>query len=141
METTMTSTDAPRRTRQREVIWAHLSSTAPFQTAQQIYDALRDQGTPVSLPTVYRTLAAMAVSGEVDVLTAEGQSVYRRCSPHHHHHLVCRRCGRAVELTEARIEAWATQVGEQHGFTEITHITEVSGLCPPCHDRRTEETP
>lgn len=127
----MTSTE-PRRTRQRAVIWGYIGVSPEFQTAQQIYDRLRALGTPVSLPTVYRTVASMAESGDLDVLTTDGQTAYRRCSPEHHHHLVCRSCGRTIEVTETPIEQWALAIGRQYGFTDISHVIEVTGLCPDC---------
>ena len=56
-------------------------------------------GTRVGLATVYRNLQAMALDGEVDVIrTPEGEAVYRSCSTDHHHHVVCRSCGLAVEV-------------------------------------------
>ena len=125
----------PRRTRQRSLIWDFLGRTAQFKTAWQIHDELRDSGTPVSLPTVYRTLAAMAEAGELDQLTRDGQSSFRRCSPQHHHHLFCRGCGRTIELTEAPVEQWAAEIAQRYGFAEIDHITEISGLCPDCQNR------
>ncbi|MDR0285325.1 MAG: transcriptional repressor [Propionibacteriaceae bacterium] len=121
-----------RRTRQRTHIWDYLGGTAEFLTAQQVHDRLRAGGTPVSLPTVYRTLAAMAEAGEVDQLVGEDGTAYRRCSPHHHHHLICRVCGRTIELTADPVEAWAAEVARAHGFTGITHVTEISGTCPAC---------
>ena len=124
-----------RRTRQRVVIWDYVGDASEFQTAQQIHDRLRAQGTPVSLPTVYRTLASMAGSGELDHLTTDGQTAYRRCSAHHHHHLVCRSCGRTIELTDTPVEQWAATVAQKYGFTDITHVTEISGLCPDCQHR------
>lgn len=128
----MTNTDAPRHTRQREAIWDLVEVSLEFQTAQQIHDRLRAQGTPVSLPTVYRALASMSRNGDLDQLTTDGQTAYRRCSPQHHHHLVCRNCGRTIELTEAPVEQWAVAVAQQYGFTEISHVTEISGICPDC---------
>ncbi|MCL2481826.1 MAG: transcriptional repressor [Propionibacteriaceae bacterium] len=126
--------DQPRRTRQRTLIWDYLCTRSEFLTAQQIHDALRTGGTPVSLPTVYRTLTAMAESGDLDVLTTDGQSAYRRCSSHHHHHLVCRGCGRTIEVTGTVVEQWAEAVAHQYGFADITHITEFSGICPACQE-------
>jgi Fur family ferric uptake transcriptional regulator len=138
----MTSTDlaqpaqsAPpseRRTRQRQAISDYLATIPAFLTAQQIHDHLRGAGVDVSLPTVYRTLAHMAESGEVDILTHEGQSSYRRCSTTHHHHLTCRVCGRAVEIADAPIDEWIAALGREHGYTDITHVTELSGLCTRC---------
>jgi len=125
----------PRRTRQRTVIWEYVGDASDFQTAQQIFDRLRAQGTPVSLPTVYRTLASLAESGDLDHLTTGGQTAYRRCSAHHHHHLVCRSCGRTIELTDTPVEQWAAMVAEKYGFIDIAHVTEISGLCPDCQHR------
>ena len=89
-----------RPTRQRRAITESLQEASDFQSAQDIHDALRHAGEKVGLATVYRTLQAMAESGEVDVLQgASGEAVYRRCSTHHHHHLVCRTCGRTVTPT------------------------------------------
>jgi len=133
----MTSTDhGPRpdgrRTRQRDAIRADLAATGQFRTAQQIHDRLRELGQSVSLPTVYRTLAAMVEAGEVDQLTTDGQAAYRRCSPQHHHHLVCRSCGRTIEVSNPPLESWATELGHRYGFDQIHHVTELTGICPDC---------
>ena len=123
-----------RRTRQREAISSYLATTPEFLTAQQIHDHVRALGVDVSLPTVYRNLAHMAEAGDVDMLTHEGQSSYRRCSTTHHHHLTCRVCGRAVEITDAPIDEWISRLASEHGYTNITHVTELSGLCSRCAD-------
>jgi len=85
---------------------------------------------------VYRHLQSLADAGEVDVLrTDSGESVYRRCaSDEHHHHLVCRACGRTVEVAGPEVEAWADRVGQEHGFADVTHTVEILGLCGQCAD-------
>ena len=90
-------------------------------------------GTKVGLATVYRNLQAMAADGEIDVLrTDDGESVYRACSTGHHHHLVCRECGRTVEIDGPAVERWAATVSAAHGFTEVTHSVEIFGRCRDC---------
>ena len=130
----MTETERPqRRTRQRTAVASYLAGAAEFRTAQRIHEDLRSSGETLGLATVYRTLQTMAEAGEVDVLrTADGEASYRRCSPTHHHHLVCRRCGRAEEVTGADIEAWARRVATEHGFTDVQHEVEVYGTCADC---------
>lgn len=129
-------TTARRRTRQREAVAALLQDRADFRTAQQIHADLRDAGAGVGLTTVYRTLAVMAESGEVDMLLGEdGEARYRACSAGHHHHLVCRSCGFTVEVTAAPVERWARRMADDHGFTDLTHTVEVVGLCPDCARR------
>jgi Fur family ferric uptake transcriptional regulator len=122
-----------RRTRQRAAVDEILSHLEEFRTAQQIHDVLRRQGDSVGLTTVYRTLQAMVDSGELDALrTNEGETAYRRCSNGHHHHLVCRSCGRTVEVSGPAVERWASAVADEHGFREVSHDLEIFGTCSSC---------
>ena len=90
----------------------------------------------VGLATVYRTLQALADDGEVDVLrTDDGEAVYRRCCTGHHHHLVCRACGRTVEVEGPTVERWADTVAAEHGFTDVRHTLEIVGTCADCAAR------
>ena len=94
---------------------------------------MRERGDSVGLATVYRNLVLMVETGGVDVLTREdGEQVYFRCSRQHHHHLVCRSCGHAIEITGPAVERWADALAEQHGYTNISHTLEVFGRCPKC---------
>jgi len=112
---------------------ACLGSFDDFRSAQDIHDLLRRNGENVGLSTVYRTLQALADSGEVDVLrTEDGEAIYRRCSTTHHHHLVCRECGRTVEVEGPAVERWADAVAGTHGFTRVSHTLEIFGTCPNC---------
>ncbi len=123
----------PRRTRQRTAVDGILADRDDFRTAQEIHDDLRQVGDRVGLTTVYRTLQAMTEAGELDALrTAEGETAYRRCSTGHHHHLVCRSCGRTVEVSGPAVETWANAVAEQHGFRDVSHDLEIFGTCASC---------
>ena len=74
---------------------AVLADVEEFRSAEELHAPLRDGGAKVGLATVYRTLQAMAADGAIDMLrTADGEAVYRARSTGHHHHLVCRECGR-----------------------------------------------
>jgi Fur family ferric uptake transcriptional regulator len=131
--TTAATTGALRSTRQRAAVSALLAETDDFRTAQELHDLLRHRGESVGLTTVYRTLQALADAGEVDVLrTDEGEAAYRRCSSGHHHHLVCRSCGRTVEVEGPVVERWAEQVASQHGFADVSHTVEIFGTCGDC---------
>jgi Fur family ferric uptake transcriptional regulator len=127
-------TRALRSTRQRAAVSALLDRLDDFRSAQEIHEELRRRGDGIGLTTVYRTLQALADGGEVDVLrTASGEAVYRRCAnAQHHHHLVCRRCGAAVEIEGPAVETWARRVAERHGFSDLSHTVEIFGLCSEC---------
>ena len=124
-----------RRTRQRTAVARVLAGRLEFRTAQEVHDLVRSEGDPVGLATVYRTLQAMADAGEVDVIrTPDGQSAYRDCSlsTEHHHHLVCRRCGRSVEVSFDTFECALGDLAARHGFRDVLHEVTLFGLCSDC---------
>jgi Fur family transcriptional regulator, ferric uptake regulator len=132
---TMTSTSrlAVRATRQRRAVGEALAELDDFHSAQQIHDILTERGDRVGLSTVYRTLQAMADAEEIDVLRSDdGEALYRRCSSGHHHHLVCRVCGRTVEVEGPTVERWADRVAAEHDFAEVSHTLEIFGVCSDC---------
>jgi Fur family ferric uptake transcriptional regulator len=125
---------AVRATRQRAGIIALLDDIDGFRSAQELHDELRRRGENIGLTTVYRTLQSLATAGLLDtVRTDTGESVYRRCAaPEHHHHLVCRSCGSAVEVSGREVESWAAEVAVAHGFSNVDHTIELFGTCAAC---------
>ena len=134
--TTETGRDTARRpTRQRAAVAAVLADVEDFRSAQELHALLREAGEKVGLATVYRTLQAMAADGSIDMLrTAEGEAVYRACSTGHHHHLVCRDCGKTVEVEGPAVERWADRISEEHGFSDVQHTLEIFGTCAACQN-------
>jgi Fur family ferric uptake transcriptional regulator len=128
-----TGSVALRATRQRRAVTDALAELDDFHSAQQIHDILSRRGDRVGLSTVYRTLQSLADAREVDVLRSDdGEALYRRCSSGHHHHLVCRSCGRTVEVEGPTVERWADRIAAEHDFAEVSHTLEIFGVCADC---------
>ncbi|QSB07055.1 transcriptional repressor [Natronoglycomyces albus] len=122
-----------RSTKQRSAIMDLLGQVSDFRSAQELHATLREQGSRIGLTTVYRTLQALADAGSVDVMRLDGGEVfYRLCSDGHHHHLVCRVCGKTVEVEGAVVETWADKVAAEYGFTNVNHTFELFGRCADC---------
>ncbi len=123
-----------RSTRQKRALAALLTESTGFRSAQDFYADLRHRGENVGLTTIYNQLGALAEAGEVDAVRTEtGEMLFRRCATaEHHHHLLCRSCGRTVEVEGPEVERWADRVARTHGFVDVTHTLEVVGLCPEC---------
>lgn len=123
-----------RSTRQRKAVVDVLDQIDHFASAKEIHSELDSRELAVGLTTVYRTLQSLAEIGAVDVLNvAGGETLYRQCNAgHHHHHLVCTRCGTAVEIDGGPVESWANDVSAAHGFLISSHEAEIFGLCPEC---------
>ncbi|MGF7235926.1 MAG: Fur family transcriptional regulator [Frankia sp.] len=127
-------TSRGRSTRQGNAVAAALAETDAFTSAQDLHARLRQDGESVGLTTVYRHLQVLVDRGEVDMLRrTDGETVYRRCTTSaHHHHLVCRLCGRTVEIAGPEIEAWTARVAAAEGFSDVSHQVEIYGRCAEC---------
>lgn len=107
-------------------------------TAQQLWRRLRERDSGTGLATVYRTLALLSEKGIVDVLSHDvashrgGEQCYRLCGDQHHHHLLCERCHRVVEVQECGLDEWVAAAAEHHGFVATDHRVEIVGLCESC---------
>jgi Fur family ferric uptake transcriptional regulator len=122
-----------RNTWQREAVRAALDTQMGFVSAQSLHSDLRGSGSHIGLATVYRALSDLASEGEADSLQSpEGESLYRACSTGHHHHLICRSCGLAIEVEADDVEVWAKKVASLHGFTQAEHVVDVFGYCSSC---------
>jgi Fur family ferric uptake transcriptional regulator len=122
-----------RSTRQKRALAEVLNASESFRSAQDLHAELRARGENVGLTTVYNQLKALAEEGKVDCLRADdGGTLYRRCGAEHHHHLVCRECGRTIEVTGPEVERWAEDVARANGFSNVQHTLEIVGTCRDC---------
>ncbi len=89
-----------RQTKQKDAIRAALADCEEFISAQDLHRRLEDEGSKIGLATVYRQLNALADAGAADTIRLDGQQLFRLCGDDgHHHHLVCKRCGKPWKST------------------------------------------
>ena len=121
-----------RHTRQKDAVLQRLHDSGDFISAQELHRQLTEGGATIGLATVYRRLNALAELGSADTIRLNGQQMFRICEDNeHHHHLVCERCGRTVEI-EPPDETWVRNIAKRYGYTVNSHTVEVFGLCPQC---------
>ncbi len=119
----------------RVAVLAELSAEPDDATAQVIHRRLVARGGRIGLATVYRALGAMSDAGVIDALPhGPNETCYRLCGSEHHHHLVCQRCHRVVELRGCPARKWIERAADDAGFSVSGHRLEVTGLCPSCRE-------
>ncbi len=104
-------------------------------SAEDVYQALRIEGTDLSLGTVYRVLMQLAEAGLLARNHFDGgKAVFEIKEGQHHDHMVCMRCGRVEEFFDAEIERRQRAVAHAHGFDLRDHALALYGLCgdPKC---------
>lgn len=118
---------ATRSTRQRRLLADLVESRQHAFTAEELWSAAREAA-PVSLATVYRTLALFEADERVRRLD---RGRFIACEPGHHHHLVCVSCG-AVQETELCAAPPVREVRRRHGFVVQRHEADLYGVCEEC---------
>ncbi len=120
-------------TRSREKISAILRKERRYLSAAEIHELLKHARATVSLSTVYRTLDLLHAKGEASSRVDEhGEATYVICAPTHHHHAICRKCGKVEEVACEAMERFADELRTHHGFALDDHAMEFFGRCAAC---------
>ena len=122
-------------TRPRERIAGILRRGRRFYSAAEVHRELESSGQATSLSTVYRTLERLQAKGDVTARIDEGgETAYMMCEPvkRHHHHAICRSCGKVEDVDCAVMGQFAESLREQHGFVLDDHRLEFVGRCRAC---------
>lgn len=105
---------------------------------------LLDAGAQQAQSSLYRNLAVLEQCGSVRRLTSVDDVARYELAEEltgHHHHLVCRRCGRVVDVELpapverellAAVEDAGVGTSSDHGFAVESHHVELVGLCADC---------
>jgi Fur family ferric uptake transcriptional regulator len=107
-------------------------------TALDLEDEMRRGKPAVGRASVYRALEQLEQLGLVQrIEVCRGTAGYERVDPtgHHHHHAICRDCGRMVPFEDPRLERALEHVaGEMPGFDVAEHDVVLRGVCERCAD-------
>ncbi len=104
-------------------------------TALDLDDELRRRRPPVGRASVYRALEQLEELGLVRRLeVCRGTAGYERIEPdgHHHHHAICRDCGRMVPFEDSSLERAIGQLSESISFDVTEHDVVLRGRCDRC---------
>jgi Fur family ferric uptake transcriptional regulator len=104
-------------------------------TALDLDDELRRRRPSVGRASVYRALEQLEQLGLVQrIEVSRGTAGYERVDPtgHHHHHAICRECGRMIPFEDAALERAIHEVSEGISFDVAQHDVVLRGVCERC---------
>lgn len=126
--------DGLRMTHQRLEVIKELAAATHHPDADELFRAVRERVPTISRDTVYRTLTTLTAKGLIERIGAPGAARFDPdVSPHHH--FVCTRCGRILDLETDDLGDPEVPSGLP-GVSEITSVRlEVRGVCEECAAR------
>jgi Fur family ferric uptake transcriptional regulator len=119
-------------TAQRLAVLAAVSDR-PHGTADDVATAVRGEIGVISRQAVYDALAVLADKGLVRRIQPAGSPArYERRAGDNHHHLICRACGRMVDVDCAVGAAPCLTPADDSGYEVDEAEVVYWGRCPEC---------
>jgi Fur family transcriptional regulator, ferric uptake regulator len=123
-----------RATGPRRAIACLIARRRGHFTANDLIADAAARDVQVGRATVFRTLDLLATRGQLERIDLpSGEHAYVACAPQeHHHHVVCRVCGKSAEVEDAGLQSVVTEIARRSGYRVESHRLELFGLCPTC---------
>lgn len=122
-----------RLTATRRTVADLISARAGHFTAADLLADARRTRLRLGRATVFRNLELFTELGALERLDLpSGEHAYIACEPYHHHHVVCRSCGRSVEVEDSGLQSVVAEIARSTGYVIDSHRLELFGLCPGC---------
>lgn len=119
-------------TSQRRAVFEAILDRADHPTAEQLYRVVRRQLPQISRMTVHRILGTFAALGLVARTCHPGSAARFDPKLHQHHHLVCLRCGRIIDLEDARLNDIPWPKVSPKEFQIEDYNIDFRGRCAQC---------
>ena len=126
-----------RLTPQRFMVLEVLAANPGHVTAERVLAGVQARYPHVNKTTVYRTLDLLTDLGMVAMTHMGGNQYEYELVESPHHHLICKRCGHAVERPDSTLNPLRRLIEQEHGFRPCFDHFALFGLCGGCVKRET----
>lgn len=120
----------------RAVVNMVIENKGSHLTAEELYDLVKKDCPEIGLATVYRTIQLLEEIGLLSKLNLDdGCNRYELIDEdeiHQHHHLICRKCGKVIEVEEDLLEVIEKTVESKYNFMIENHSLKFIGICEDC---------
>lgn len=123
----------------RSIVDVIIDKEGEHLTAEEIYDFVKKRCPEIGLATVYRTVQMLEEVGIVCRLDLnDGCSRYELVhsdEEHRHHHLVCNKCNKVLEVQDDLLEELEQEVEKSYKFKILDHSVKFYGICKECQEK------
>ncbi len=130
----------PQRRAIVETILAHPDG---HLSADEVCAIVKERFPEMGIATVYRTLDILTAQHVVHKLNfGDGRSRYELVEPeaHSHHHLICMRCGKIIEVKDDLLQKLEESVSDENDFEVLDHRLQFYGYCSDCRKGKKADT-
>jgi len=124
----------PLTVQRREVLEAVLKRD-DHPTADQLYDSLKERIPGLSRTTVYRVLETLVNMGVIRRLHHPGTAARFDGKIHRHHHLVCKKCGKVIDIHDATWNEVPFPEVRKEEFEIEDFSVHFTGICAECRKK------
>ena len=108
-------------------------SAHPHITADAVAEIVKDEIGAISIQSVYDALAVLAANGLIRRIQPAGSAArFEDRVGDNHHHLICRVCGRVVDVDCAAGSAPCLKAADDNGYEIDEAEVAYWGRCPRC---------
>jgi len=122
-----------RVTPQREMIIEIIAHNGRHMSAEEVFEEVQGRTRTINVATVYRTLELLVEEGLASRADLRGGRVVYATAEHGPHiHLVCRQCGRVIDVDTDRFKPLFQHIETEYEFVCCPHHFAFYGLCTDC---------
>lgn len=120
-----------------EILNIFLKNKNEHFTAEDIISHLNTSKTGQA--TVYRTLELFCQAGILKKVNFKNEEFSRYDlldlkNKHFHHHLVCNKCGKVIEINDDLLDHIENKVQQEYEFLILNHELIINGICKNCQN-------
>ncbi|MDY0408821.1 Fur family transcriptional regulator [Virgibacillus soli] len=119
-----------KATGRRKDMLEYFAHADGYRTAKHVLQHMETLHEGISFDTIYRNLNLYDEVGILETTDLDGEKHFRmKCTTSHHHHFICRDCGKTKDVDICPMEEVAQSLAN---YRIDDHKFEIYGVCPTC---------
>jgi len=123
---------------QRRAVLESVLERDDHPTADQIIEAVKQRIPGVSRTTVYRVLDMLVEAGVIRRLHHPGPAARFDGKTRRHHHMICKKCNKVIDLESAKLDRLSLPDVESEGFEIDDFSVHFTGICVECRQAKAQ---
>ncbi|MFW5999346.1 MAG: Fur family transcriptional regulator [Halanaerobiaceae bacterium] len=123
-------------TQRKDILRILIDNPGEHFSAEQLLEEVKAVNPDIGMATIYRNLELFCQLGIVHQLDFNNSYKFYELNieNEHHHHLVCRNCGRIIEFNDRVLEEFESRLEKEYDFSIFDHRIKFYGLCSDCRE-------